>query len=102
MYAFIFLLIYIFISNYLKVQIEDFQTVLPLIQEFTKESIRDRHWDEVMEITGSKFDYTSIDFKLQSLLDIGLVPKRDEIEEVTDGADKQLKIEKNLEEIEGI
>mmetsp|Transcript_17913 Transcript_17913/g.16185 ORF Transcript_17913/g.16185 Transcript_17913/m.16185 type:complete len:3436 (+) Transcript_17913:1-10308(+) len=84
----------------LRVQIEDFQTVLPLIQEFTKESIRDRHWDEVMEITGSKFDYSSSDFRLQSLLDIDLVSKRDEIEEVTDGADKQLKIEKNLEDIE--
>jgi hypothetical protein len=31
----------------LKVQIEDFQIVLPILQEFTKESIRDRHWEEV-------------------------------------------------------
>ncbi len=74
--------------------------VLPLLQEFTKESIRDRHWQEVMEITGSHFDFQGPDFRLQSLLDIGLVPKKDEIEEVTDGADKQLKIERGLEDIE--
>lgn len=84
----------------LKVQIEDFQLILPLLQEFTKESIRDRHWEEVMEITGSQFDYQGPEFRLQSLLDIPLVAKRDEIEEVTDGADKQLKIERGLEDIE--
>jgi dynein heavy chain len=80
----------------LKQQIEDFQIVLPLLQEFTKESIRDRHWEEVMEITKSSFDFASPEFRLQSLLDINLVAKKDEIEEVTDGADKQLKIENNL------
>ena len=84
----------------LKVQIEDFQTILPLLQEFTKESIRPRHWEEVMEITKSSFDFEGPEFRLQSLLDINLVAKRDEIEEVTDGADKQLKIERGLEDIE--
>lgn len=84
----------------LKVQIEDFQVVLPLLQEFTKESIRDRHWEEVMEITGAQFDFADPEFRLQSLLDIDLVSKKDEIEEVTDGADKQLKIEKSLTDIE--
>eukprot|EP01033_Poteriospumella_lacustris_P002475 gene2475-1807_t len=84
----------------LKLQIEDFQTILPLLQEFTKESIRDRHWEEVMEITHSNFDFAGPEFKLQSLLDINLVAHKDEVEEVTDGADKQLKIEKALEELE--
>jgi len=84
----------------LKTQIEDFQVVLPLLQEFTKESIRPRHWEEVMEITKSQFDFGGVEFRLQSLLDIGLVAKKDEIEEVTDGADKQLKIEKGIEELE--
>jgi dynein heavy chain len=84
----------------LRVQIEDFQTILPLLQELSKESIRDRHWEEVMLITNSSFDFAGPEFRLQSLLDIDMVSKRDEIEEVTDGADKQLKIERNLEDIE--
>jgi dynein heavy chain len=86
----------------LKIQIEDFQTILPMIQELTKESIMERHWQEIMQITNSEFDPTSAEFKLQSLLDINMPAKREEIEEVTDGADKQLKIEKNLIEIEEI
>lgn len=84
----------------LKMQIEDFETILPLLAELTKESIRDRHWEEVMAITESTFDFAGPEFRLQSLLDIDLVSKRDDIEEVTDGADKQLKIERGLEEIE--
>ena len=87
----------------LKTQIEDFQVVLPILSEFTKESIRDRHWLEVMEITHSTFELPTApgtEFRLQSLLDVNLVSHKDEIEEVTDGADKQLKIERNLTEIE--
>lgn len=84
----------------LKTQIDDFQTILPILQEFTKESIRDRHWEEVMEITKAQFDFAGPEFRLQSLLDIDLVSHRDEIDEVTDGADKQLKIERGLTELE--
>jgi dynein heavy chain len=53
-----------------------------------------------MTITNSSFDFAGPEFRLQSLLDINMVAKKDEIEEVTDGADKQLKIEKGLEDIE--
>jgi dynein heavy chain len=83
----------------LKTQIEDFQLVLPLLQELTKESIKDRHWEEVMQITGSTLDFAGPEFRLGSLLEISLIEKKEEIEEVTDGADKQLKIERGLAEI---
>jgi dynein heavy chain len=83
----------------LRTQIEDFQTLLPLIQELTKDSIRDRHWDEIKKITNGDFDQTGPEFRLQSLIDINMPAKKDEIEEITEGADKQLKIEKGLDEI---
>ena len=83
--------------------IENFQAVLPLIQEFTKESIRPRHWDEVIEICQANpedYDYESTEFKLSQVLDLDLGKYAEDVEEVTDGADKQLKIELGLEEIE--
>ena len=86
----------------LKTQIEDFQTIVPMIQELTKESIQPRHWEEIQHITHSDFDFASPEFRLSSLLEIDMPSKHDEIEEVTDGADKQLKIEKNLKEIDEI
>jgi len=84
----------------LKQEIEDFQLILPLLQELSKPSIMGRHWEEVSEICSTTFDViNNPDFKLQSLIESSLVEKRDDVEEVTDGADKQLKIERGLEEI---
>jgi dynein heavy chain len=86
----------------LKNQIEDFQNLLPILSELSKDSIRPRHWQEIMEITKSEFDFDGPEFKLSSLLEIDIVAHQEEIEEVTDGADKQLKIEKGLQEIDEI
>ena len=84
----------------LKKEIENFQSVLPLLQELSKDSIKARHWEEVMEICKAEFDVVgNPDFKLQSLIETDLVSHTEEIEEVTDGADKQLKIEVQLSEI---
>jgi len=85
----------------LRQEIDDFQTVLPLLTELSKESIMDRHWQEVQAITGSEFDIGP-DFKLETLLGINMVHHKDEIEEVTEGADKQLKIQNQLAELQDI
>ena len=53
-----------------------------------------------MQICNTKFEVVgNPEFKLQSLLEANLVSVREKIEEVTDGADKQLKIENQLGEI---
>ena len=57
----------------------------------------------MLEICGANpedFDYESREFKLSQVLDLDMVKHSDDVEEVTDGADKQLKIEVGLEEIE--
>lgn len=87
----------------LKQKIEGFQELLPLLQELSKESIKARHWDEVMQICNKEFDIIcNPEFKLESLLNANLLDMRESIIEITDGADKQLKIEQQLSEIKGI
>lgn len=73
-------------------RITDFQTVLPLLQELSKQSIKPRHWSEVMKVTGAQLNIDSAEFKLQALLDANLVEHKEDIEEITDGADKQLQV----------
>ena len=51
---------------------------------------------EFMAICRVHFDFHGSEFKLQSILDMDLANHRYEIEEVTGGADKQLKVEKVL------
>ncbi|RHY37518.1 hypothetical protein DYB25_000117 [Aphanomyces astaci] len=84
----------------LKKMIDDFTDILPLLQELSKASIKPRHWDAVMDRTSTTFDVNAADFKLQALMDANIVAFKVEIEEITDGADKQLKIEIALAEIE--
>ena len=84
----------------LKKEIEDFQAVLPVLRELSKESIKVRHWEQVMEICNTQFDIVgNPEFKLQLLIETNIRSVVEEISEITDGADKQLKIEQQLGEI---
>jgi dynein heavy chain len=83
--------------NQLRTQIDVFQRYVPILRELSKESIKTRHWEEVMKICETHFDIVgNPDFKLEELLDADLISHESALEEVTDGADKQLKIEQQL------
>lgn len=83
--------------------IEDFIDVLPLLNELSKSSMRDRHWKQISKLTGMDFDFEKFhELKLKSVIEADLLAYREDIEEITDGADKQLGIENKLREIEQI
>jgi dynein heavy chain len=79
-------------------RIEDAQAVLPLLQELSKPSLRPRHWEAVEKLCGVAMNVSDAEFKLAVLLDAKLVDRRDEVLEITDGADKELQIQKKLED----
>jgi dynein heavy chain len=81
----------------LKKTIEDLQLLLPLLTELSKPSIMERHWEEVKTIIGAEFEVETL--MLKSLMDAHISNFSDEIMEVTEGADKQLKIEQQLIEL---
>ena len=85
--------------NDLKKQIEDTQTVLPLLQELSKPSMRQRHWDQITELTGHTMNVNDPEFRLAEMLAANLVAHQVEIEEICDGADKQLAIENKLNDL---
>jgi len=70
--------------------------ILPLVQALAKQSIRPRHWNEVIEITKEEIPYESDQFKLSGLLKANLLGFKEDIEDITDNADKQLKLENQL------
>jgi dynein heavy chain len=83
----------------LKQKIESFTITVPLLEHLSKPSIKPRHWTELMEITETQFRIDG-DFRLQTLLNAKLSNFEEDIEELTDGADKQMAIEKKVAEIE--
>lgn len=85
----------------LKKQIDDFRDILPFIVALKKPSIRDRHWKKIIDITGKHMNYDQPDqLFLKDILGAGMLDYAEEIEDITDSADKQLKIEQQLREVE--
>ena len=80
----------------LKQEIDDMTEILPLVTALAKPSIRDRHWEDVIELVKEEIPYQSETFTLQQLFKCPLLQFRDEIEEITESADKQLKLENTL------
>jgi len=68
--------------------------IIPLVEALAKQSIRDRHWDDIIEITKTEIPYNSESFTFAQLLSAPLLQYREDIEDITDSADKQLKLEK--------
>ena len=77
------------------------EEILPLIEALAHESIRDRHWEEIIELSNHPIPFQSESFCLSQLFEVDLLKIKEEIEDITDSAGKQMKIERQLrEEIE--
>lgn len=85
--------------------VKDMATVLPLINELHSPAMRDRHWRALSDVCGLPANQT-IDpddkgFTLDDMLSLGLHKHVDDVEEIVETANKELKIEKKLTIIEG-
>jgi dynein heavy chain len=62
---------------------------LPIIIDLKKPSIKARHWEKVIEISGVKLNYENEDnFFLSDLIEAGLLRFTEDIVDITDSADK--------------
>jgi len=82
----------------LKTEIDNMTTIIPLLQALASPAIRDRHWEEIIEMTKEDIPYQSETFTLSQLLAAPLLDFEEEIQEITDNAGKQQKLEKQLNE----
>lgn len=69
------------------------------MQDLSKDSIKSRHWEEVKTITKTDLKYESDLFKLEDMLKADLLAVKEEVSEIADYADKQLRIEEKLKVI---
>lgn len=89
--------------NDLKTTINDMNEIIPLIQGLSKNSIKERHWLEIMELPQFNKEhpipYQDENMTLKNVMDANLLLMKDDVEDICDQADKQLKLEKTLMEI---
>eukprot|EP01038_Epipyxis_sp_PR26KG_P006437 gene6437-8857_t len=82
--------------------VSDLQILLPLVTGLSKPSIKPRHWIEINSLLSSKsksVPFQDEEFSLQHIIESGMNLFKEEVEEICDGADKQLSIEKKLLEM---
>jgi len=83
----------------LRQKITDFQDILPMVGELSKDSVKPRHWNEVIALTKTNFNYSGENFSLEDILSSNILKFKEDVEEITEGADKQLGIETKLNDI---
>lgn len=81
----------------LKTEIEAMTDIIPLIDALSKETIKPRHWDEIIEMSKTDIPYTEESFNLDQLMKAPLLQFKEDIEDITDNSIKQDKLEKQLE-----
>lgn len=85
----------------LKQEIDNLKDVLPIIIDLKKPSIKPRHWIKICDITGKQLNYENPDnFYINDLINANLLAYLEDIVDITESADKQLKIESQLNEIQ--
>ena len=86
--------------NVVAEKILTFKDSIPLFVDLKNESLRERHWKKLMEITGKSFDMNPETFTLEKLFSMNLHSYVEQIGEIVAGAMKELSIENGIKEVE--
>ena len=79
--------------------IDSFKKTMPLIIDLRNPAMRRRHWEQLMEHVGERFDPASASFKLANIMRLGLHHHSEFISELSTNASKELAIELGIEKI---
>ena len=79
-----------------------FKKNLPIIETLANPALKERHWVRLSDKLGTTIvtaftENTGTELTLQFLLDLNIQDRIDEVQEITVSADKEYKLEKNLE-----
>ncbi|NWH62016.1 DYH10 protein, partial [Geococcyx californianus] len=87
------------VAFHLETKLKAFQDSLPLLLDLKNEALRERHWRDLMERTGTSFEMTRESFTLEHMFAMELDKHSDAVSEVVRTAVKELNIEKGVKEI---
>ncbi|XP_010291294.1 PREDICTED: dynein heavy chain 10, axonemal, partial [Phaethon lepturus] len=86
------------VAFHLEAKMKAFRDSIPLLLDLKNEALRERHWQDLMERTGTSFEMTET-FTLENMFAMELHRHSDVIGEIVGNAVKELSIEKGLKEI---
>ncbi|XP_056421918.1 uncharacterized protein LOC130362045 isoform X2 [Hyla sarda] len=77
-----------------------YEDVFPILHKLKSKEIRNRHWLQVMSVTGSSFPLEANVFKVFHLLDIGLLKFRKQLLSIANAARKEMELEIKMRKVE--
>jgi dynein heavy chain len=80
-------------------RISDMVVVLPLVNDLHSPSMRDRHWKALVVVTHKSLD-KGPSFCLDDVISLGLHKHVEQVTDIVEVANKELKVESNLKKIE--
>ncbi|KAJ7419933.1 Dynein heavy chain 10, axonemal [Willisornis vidua] len=83
----------------LETRMKAFRDSIPLLLDLKNEALRERHWQDLMERTGTRFEMKTETFTLENMFAMELHRHADVISEIVGTAVKELSIEKGMKEI---
>ncbi|KAM3867513.1 dynein axonemal heavy chain 10 [Diretmus argenteus] len=87
------------VAFFLEGRMNEFKGSLPLLLDLKNEALRDRHWKELMDRTGTSFDMNPDSFTLENMFDMELQKYDNVIGDIVTSAVKELGIEKGVKEV---
>lgn len=81
-------------------KMEEFIGTVKLLPELRDESMRERHWDTLRLEVKEEFNEKSDDFTLEEIFKLNFLEFANEILTLAEEAQKQLKVEKDLDRIQ--
>ncbi|KAL6757976.1 dynein heavy chain, N-terminal region 1-domain-containing protein, partial [Haematococcus lacustris] len=83
-------------------EVTGFFNSLPLMKELKGDALRQRHWAQLMEVTGQNFDMDPKTFTLGNMFSMQLHKFADEIGKITNAAVKELTIENEIKKLSDV
>uniref|UniRef100_A0A8B9BUE2 Dynein axonemal heavy chain 10 n=1 Tax=Anser brachyrhynchus TaxID=132585 RepID=A0A8B9BUE2_9AVES len=87
------------VAFHLETKMKAFRDSIPLLLDLKNEALRERHWQDLMERTGTRFEMTTETFTLENMFAMELHRHSDIINEIVGTAVKELSIEKGVKDI---
>ncbi|XP_044053526.1 dynein axonemal heavy chain 10 isoform X1 [Siniperca chuatsi] len=87
------------VAFFLEGRMKEFKESLPLLLDLKNEALRDRHWKELMERTGTSFEMNPDSFTLENMFAMELHKYANVIGDTVTSAVKELSIEKGVKEV---
>ncbi|KAF7665535.1 hypothetical protein LDENG_00140280 [Lucifuga dentata] len=87
------------VAFFLEGRMKEFKESLPLLLDLKNEALRERHWKELMEKTGTSFEMNPKTFTLENMFAMELHKYGNVIGNIVTSAVKELSIEKGMKEV---